>query len=263
MLTKLLKYDLKYMIKNMSVFYILAIFFSITTRIFLSMKETVIVQILSQISIGFMIAMLFNILINTMMRSWVRFRDSIYKDEAYLTHTLPVTKNDIYNSKFIQTVLFFIVGFIIIVISLFIAYYTKDKWIELKGLINTITTGLEFNTTLFLISFLVIIFLEVFNAIQCGFLGIILGHKRNNSKIAYSIVYGFIAYLLSQSIVLLLIYIVGLFNSSIMNLFTSNILLDTKSFKLLIVLAITMYLIIIGIMYLVCKKEFNKGVNIE
>ena len=263
MLTKLLKYDLKYMIKNMSIFYILAIFFSITTRIFLSMNETVMLKILSQISIGFMIAMLFNILINTMMRSWVRFRDSIYKDEAYLTHTLPVTKNDIYNSKFIQTVLFFIVGFIIIVISLFIAYYTKDKWIELKGLINTITTGLEFNTTLFLISFLVIIFLEVFNAIQCGFLGIILGHKRNNSKIAYSIVYGFIAYLLSQSIVLLLIYIVGLFNSSIMNLFTSNILLDTKSFKLLIVLAITMYLIIIGIMYLVCKKEFNKGVNIE
>ena len=263
MLTKLLKYDLKYMIKNMSIFYILAIFFSITTRIFLSMNETVMLKILSQISIGFMIAMLFNILINTMMRSWVRFRDSIYKDEAYLTHTLPVTKNDIYNSKFIQTVLFFIVGFIIIVISLFIAYYTKDKWIELKGLINTITTGLEFNTTLFLISFLVIIFLEVFNAIQCGFLGIILGHKRNNSKIAFSIVYGFIAYLLSQSIVLLLIYIVGLFNSSIMNLFTSNILLDTKSFKLLIVLAITMYLIIIGIMYLVCKKEFNKGVNIE
>jgi len=263
MLNKLLKYDLKYMIKNMSVFYILTIFFAVTTRMLFSLDQTIIVNILGQISVGCMFAMLANILINTMMRSWVRFRDSIYKDEAYLTHTLPVTKNDIYNSKFIQTLIFFIVGFLVILLSLFIAYYTKYRWLGLKQLISTITTGLEFNTTLFVISFIVIIFLEIFNAIQCGFLGIILGHKKNNNKVGLSVLFGFIAYLLSQSIVLLLVFIVGLFNSSIMNLFTSNILLDTKSFKLLIILAIIIYLLIIILMSILCKKEFNKGVNIE
>ena len=260
---KLLKYDLKYMIKNMSVFYILAIFFSITTRLLFSLEETVMIKIITQISVGCLFAMIVNILINTMMRSWIRFRDSIYKDEAYLTHTLPVTKNDIYNSKFIQTLIFFIVGFLIILLSLFIAYYTKSRWLELKNLINTITTGLEFNTLLFVISFIAIIFLEVFNAIQCGFLGIILGHKKNNNKIGFSVLFGFIAYLLSQSIVLLLIFIVGLFNSSIMNLFTTNIVLDTSSFKLLIFLSIILYLIIIILISMICKKEFNKGVNIE
>lgn len=263
MLNKLLKYDLKYMIKNMSIFYILTIFFAITTRILFSLEQTIIVNILGQISVGCMFAMLVNILINTIMRSWVRFTDSIYKDEAYLTHTLPVTKNDIYNSKFIQTLIFFIVGFLVILFSLFIAYYTKDRWIMLKDLISTITTGLEFNTTLFVISFIVIIFLEIFNAIQCGFLGIILGHKKNNNKVVLSVLFGFIAYMLSQGIVLLLIFIVGLFNNSIMNLFTSNILLDTSSFKLLIVLASIVYLAIIILMSIVCKKEFNKGVNIE
>ena len=263
MLNKLLKYDLKYMIKNMSIFYILTIFFAITTRILFSLEQTIIVNILGQISVGCMFAMLGNILINTIMRSWVRFTDSIYKDEAYLTHTLPVTKNDIYNSKFIQTLIFFIVGFLVILFSLFIAYYTKDRWIMLKDLIGTITTGLEFNTTLFVISFIVIIFLEIFNAIQCGFLGIILGHKKNNNKVVLSVLFGFTAYMLSQGIVLLLIFIVGLFNSSIMNLFTSNILLDTSSFKLLIVLASIVYLLIIILMSIVCKKEFNKGVNIE
>ena len=99
MLNKLLKYDLKYMIKNMSIFYILTIFFAIITRILFSLEQTIIVNILGQISVGCMFAMLVNILINTIMRSWVRFTDSIYKDEAYLTHTLPVTKNDIYNSS--------------------------------------------------------------------------------------------------------------------------------------------------------------------
>ena len=229
MLKKLLKYDLKYMIQNMSVFYLLALFFSVTTRILFSLNETVMIKVLSQISVGCMFAMIGNILINTMMRSWIRFRDSIYKDEAYLTHTLPVTKNEIYNSKFIQTLLFFIIGFLIILLSLFITYYTKDRWLELKNLISTITTGLDFNTWAFVISFMTVIFLEVFNAIQCGFLGIILGNKKNNAKTGFSILFGFIAYLLSQSMVLFLVFMVGLFNEGIMNLFTSNILLDTSS----------------------------------
>ena len=38
MLTKLLKYDLKYIIKNMGLFYILAIFFAITTRLLFSLE---------------------------------------------------------------------------------------------------------------------------------------------------------------------------------------------------------------------------------
>ena len=263
MLTKLLKYDLKYMLKNMSVFYILALFFGVTTRILFSLNETIMIKILSQISVGCLFSMLANVLINTMMRSWIRFSDSIYKDEAYLTHTLPVTKNDIYNSKFIQTLIFFIVGFLAILLSLFIAYYTKDRWLLLKGVISSITTGLDFNTTLFVLSFITIIFLEIFNAIQCGFLGIILGNQKNNGKIGYSVFFGFIAYLLSQSIVLLLIFIVGLFDQSIMNLFTSDILLDTSTMKLLIVLAIIIYFIIILLMSLLCKKALNKGVNIE
>ena len=263
MLNKLLKYDLKYMIKNMSVFYILAIFFGITTRILFSLNQTVIVNIISQISVGCMFAMVTNILINTLMRSWIRFRDSIYKDEAYLTHTLPVTKNAIYNSKFIQTLIFFIVGFIIIILTLFIAYYTKDRWLMLKDLINTIGAGLNFKTTLFVVSMLAVIFLEIFNAIQCGFLGIILGYKRNNNKIGFSVVFGFIAYLLSQSLVLLLIYFVGLFNSSIMELFKNNVMLDANSFKLLVILAIILYILIIFLMSIVCKKELSNGVNIE
>lgn len=263
MLGKLLKYDLKYMIKNMSIFYILAIFFSITTRILFSVKQTVIVNIIGQISVGCMFSMLANILINVMMRSWVRFRDSIYKDEAYLTHTLPVSKNDIYNSKFIQTLIFFTISFLVVVLSLFIAYYTEDRWIMIKELISTITTGLNFNTTLFILGFISVIFLEVFNAIGCGFLGIILGYKKNNNKIGYSVLYGFIAYLLSQSMVLFLMFIVGLFNKSIMDLFKSTILLDTDSFKLLILLSIILYIIIIYLISMICKKELNKGVNIE
>jgi hypothetical protein len=263
MLSKLLKYDLKYMIKNMSVFYILAIFFAILTRILLSLEQTVMLTIITNITLGCMFSMVASVIINVLMRSWVRFRDSLYKDEAYLIHTLPVTKNDIYNSKFLQALLFFIFSFIIVIICLFIVYYTKDRWIMIKELINKITTGLNFNPWLFIIGMLLVLFLELFNAIQCGFLGIILGYKKSNNKIGFSVLFGFIAYLLSQSLVLLLMYVVGLFNSSIMDLFNSNIMLDPGSFKLLAMVAIILYILIILIMNIICRKELNKGVNVE
>ena len=119
------------------------------------------------------------------------------------------------------------------------------------------------NTTLFVVSTLSIIFLEIFNAIQCGFLGIVLGYRMNNMKVGYSVIFGFTTYLIAQSIVLLSTFIVGLFNKSVMDLFKKTILMDTKALKILIIVAITVYLIIIVLMKLLCKKELNKGVNIE
>ena len=264
MLSKLLKYDLKYMIKNMSIFYVLAIFFAITTRILFNIEQSVIINIIGQISVGCMFAMLANILINTIMRSWVRFRDSLYKDEAYLTHTLPVTKNELYNSKFIQTLIFFFVGFIVVLISLFIAYYSKDNWLVITDYIKTITTGLNMSTSFFVIMFITLIFLEVFNAIQCVFYGMILGHKKNNGKLGYSVLFGFIIYLLAQTIVLALVFVYGLFDSSVMELFkTATVSIDVQAFKVLAIVASLLYLVIIFIMSILCKKELNKGVNIE
>ena len=264
MLNKLLKYDLKYMIKNMTIFYVLSIFFAITTRILFDMNQSIIINIIGQISVGCMFAMIANILINTMMRSWVRFRDSLYKDESYLTHTLPVTKNEIYNSKFIQTLIFFFIGFFVILISLFIAYYSKENWLLLTNYIEIITTGLNMSTSFFVIMIITLIFLEVFNAIQCGFYGMILGHRKNNGKLGYSILFGFIIYLLAQTIVLALVFVYGLFDPSIMELFkTTTVNLDVQAFKVLAIVTSLIYLIIILIMSMLCKKELNKGVNIE
>ena len=264
MLNKLLKYDLKYMIKNMTIFYLLSLFFALTTRILFNIEQSVIINIISQISVGCMFALVANTLINTMMRSWIRFRDSLYKDESYLTHTLPVTKNDLYNSKFIQTLIFFFISFLVIIISLFIAYYSKENWLALTNFIKTITTGLNMSTIFFITMAIIIIFLEIFNAIQCGFFGIILGNKMNNGKTGYSVLFGFIAYLISQCLILCLVYIYGLFDSSVMELFkTSTINIDVNAFKVLALVSSLLYIIIIFIMSILCKKELSKGVNVE
>ena len=133
----------------------------------------------------------------------------------------------------------------------------------IKGLVNSLSTNLNVNTTLFIIGILAVLFLEIFNVIQSGFLGIILGHKKNNNKIVFSVMYGFACYMISQFIVLLIIFIIGIFNTGIMDLFKSNMLISNDTIKLLITLAIISYLSVITLMNIVCKIEFNKGVNIE
>ncbi len=264
MLIKLLKYDLKYMIKNMFVFYALSIFFAILTRVLFSLEQSIIINIISNISLGCMFSMVASVLINTMMRSWVRFRNSLYKDESYLTHTLPVTKSELYNSKFIQTLIFFFISFIVILLSLFIVYYSKESWAAITNYIRTITIGLNMSTLFFIIMFVIIVFLEVFNAIQCGFLGIILGHKKNNSKLGFSIFFGFFIYLLVQTLVLSLVFIYGFFDSTVMELFkTATINIDVNAFKSLAIVSSILYLIIIFSMSIICKRALNKGVNIE
>ena len=120
------------------------------------------------------------------------------------------------------------------------------------------------SSSFFITIVIIIIFLEVFNAIQCGFLGIIIGHRMNNRKIEYSVLFGFIAYLLAQSLILGLVFIYGLFDSSIMELFkTATINIDVKAFKVLAILSSLLYVIIIFNMSILCKKELSKGVNVE
>ena len=258
MLGKLLKYDLKYMIKNMSVFYILAFVFAILTRVFFAVEDSLIFNIIAQICNGTMISMICSIMINTMLRSWI-----IYKDKFYLTHTLPVTKNVIYDSQFIQSLFFFVVGFIVIIACLFIAYYTEAKWTLLKEFVSTSIAGLNVSFTTFIILMLVIIFLEIYNAIQCGFFGMILGHRQNNSKVLLSVCFGFIAYMVVQSAILGMMFIVALFDEGLMQMFTSNVLSNVESFKLLVILTIVFYIVVILLMRFICKKLFNKGVDVE
>jgi hypothetical protein len=127
----------------------------------------------------------------------------------------------------------------------------------------SLTTGLNINGTLLIIGLLFIVFLEIFNAIQCGFLGMILGYKQNNSKLLLSVCFGFIAYIVSQSLVLLMMFIVALFDEGLMQIFKNTIVMEPSTLKLLVIVTMIIYIVLIFIMNIVSKKVFSKGVDIE
>lgn len=262
MLKKLLKYDLKNMLKSISIFYLLSIVFAITTRILEALNETIVVNIITRISMGIMFSMIASSIINTLMRNWVRFKQTIYGDESYLTHTLPVTKHQILTSKSLLSAINLLITFIVCIISLLIAFYTKDNITHLKDLVTVVSTSININSKTFMVLLFIILYLEVYNIIISGYLGILLGHKKSNNKVGFSVLYGFITYILTQLIVLLCIYIIGLFNQDVMNVFTSNNL-NYSIITPLIYTFTLIYIIIIYIVNIVSNKVFNKGVNVE
>lgn len=262
MLGKLLKYDLKWIYKLVIVFYALAFIFSLFSRMFLSIGDSLLWSILSKISSGIAVSMLVSSIINTLMRSWVRFVRNIYKDEGYLTNTLPVSKRDIYLSKVLSSIIIMLTTTIVIITCLFICYYSKENIDILKKVLEITASSYNTSVIKLILTIGMIFFLELTFILLVGYTGIIIGHSSNNNKIVKSIIWAFGMYIFTQLITIGLIYIIGLFNKDIMNIITTNIV-SIKGIKNILVGGIVMYIIYNIIYYFIGKWQLEKGINID
>lgn len=262
MLGKLLKYDLKWCFKPLVVFYILAIIFSIITRMIESVDQTLILLIMDKICSGVVIAMLINILINCLMRNWVRFERNIYKDESYLTHTLPVSKNKIYLSKILTAIITLFISFIIIVICLAIVCLNDITWYSLKLSLEQSAIFLNSSPLSLIIVLIITIFFEFLFMILSGILGIVIGHRSNNMKIVKSILIGMGIYMGLSLFSLAIIYMAGILSPDIMSVF-NNIVASSNAIKSIMMIGIFVYAIYNLIIYFVGNALLNKGVNVD
>ena len=263
MLKKLLKYDLQNIYKGLIIFYSLSLFFGILTRIFLNIENSFIMNIIGQVCSGITISMIFNILINNLMRLWVRFKNNFYGDESYLTHTLPIDKKTLYLSKILTSIITLFSSVLVIAITLFVAYYSKENIEVIKNLLLPLATIYESTVITIVLAFIFVCFLEIMNMLQSGYVGIVLGHKKNNNKMVFSVLSGFGIYLLTQIFTVLVVFVVALFNKDLMNLFYTMDSLSVTTIKLCIYLAIVIYTLNIFILYFVNSKLFSKGVNVD
>lgn len=263
MLGKLLKYDLKWVYKILVVFYVLCLIFSILTRIFLNIENSLLFNIIGQVVSGIMIGMIVSSLINGLMRSWVRFINNIYKDESYLTHTLPIEKKDIYLSKVLTAIICTFTTVIIALICIFIAYYSQSNMDLLKEILEVAAN--TYNTTiinlLLVISFL--LFLEIVFIILVGYIGIIIGHKSNKNKMLKSIITGFILYMFTSAFTILIIYFVGLLNTNVMNIINTTDIANIEAIKYVMIAGTVIYLVYNIAYYFIGKKQLEKGINVD
>lgn len=265
MLGKLLKYDLKWTYKVLVVLYCLAGIFTAAAMILNSIKsDSVLFSVLASIASGFAVSMAISALINCIMRSWARFVTNIYKDESYLTHTLPVSKNEIYLSKILSSILCTFTTVVIGVACIVLCYYSNETIIEsLNDLLKMAADTFNTTTLNFVIVLSIVAFLEVLFILFIGFLGIIIGHQSNKNKMLKSIIYGVAFYMLTNAFTLVLILIAGLFNHDIMNLIKTSDMVNFDIIKTVMLFAIILYTVLNIIYYAVGKIQLSKGVNVD
>lgn len=263
MLKKLMKYDLASIFKVLVIFYSLAMVFGLLTRWFSGFENSLVMDIIFEICLGATISMMCSTLINNLMRMWVRFKSNLYGDESYLSHTLPVRKSTHYLSKILTSVITLFVSFAVIGAVLFATFYSKENLQSIKTFLQPLAQMYDSSVLGIIAALLVVLFLEFLNILQCGLSGIILGHRRHNAKNGFSVLYGFAAFMLSQMVVLAVVFVPAIFDKDFMNLFVTEDVISISVLKTAIITAIIAYTLVAVIICFVNIKLLKKGVNVD
>lgn len=280
MLTNLIKYDLKFIFKTVNI-YILLLLISVILHNLTSYDYTptvldangqvfggdpdapVIVQLLHTIFYNAIIAMLIGLVLNAIIRIWARFKYNMYGDESYLTHTLPVSRQALWLSKFLSLVLV-ILG---VIVTIALSFYLLSLTPTGKSLIGSLGIN-EAMPTSCTIVYVFTIFIEFLFMGLCGITGLILGHRATRRRALHSIIYGFSIYLLSVLLLFGFIFLWSRCDPSVNALFSdqSNNPADIFTFAFItkILLGISLvYATMSALLTFINGKLLARGVDVD
>lgn len=264
MLKNLIKYDLKWLLKIIVIFIILGFIFAVIGRLFSLIEDSVFFNILSSICNGISISMFLNAIFNSVFRGWARFSNNLYKDESYLTHTLPVTKNTHFLAKVLSIIISILLSCLGLFIGLFIMYYSKENIEIIKNSLTGVSNLLDSSIFELIFVVCVVLVLEIIFIVFSGIFGIVVGNTYNHKKTLKSVIYGFIIYMALNMVTIIGIVIVSLFNENLKGIiFGGNKQLEFRTLVNMLYSSLGIYLIYNVGLYYFTNKIFNKGVNIE
>lgn len=263
MLTKLLKYDLKSLLKSLVPLYIAIVILVIIIKLldFVSNYAEIVNFLVSFTSIALMF-LIIAMMCYTFFVSIVRYYKNTFKDSSYLTHTLPVTKNKLLLSKVMSLLICFIISLIIGVVSFMIALYGGNEYESVKVFINSLTEFLNIPVFIFIIGTCLFISLAYLVYALLIFAAIALGHSHNNSKITYSVVFGLGLYVGMQLVNLIIILIISFLYPDLIEKINNNALQNNEIFALGFLLVL-MNLFYVVVYYLITKLQLEKKLNLE
>ncbi len=261
MFSNLLKYDLK---KNMRWLWILFASTLVVAGITRGCKELsesiAFFQIPRILFESITYTLIANVIIQPFLRSFLNFTKSFYNDESYLTHTLPVTKSQLINSKFLTTLIELVLAFSCVIVSLLILFASPETTTMLKILISTFVAG-EISLFVVLSLFVLLVIVEFCMFISIIFLSVVIAYKAREKRVlkAFLISAG-LAF--SFLIVLALVMVVVLLINNI-DISSATLVLPYNTFISIMLTGIVVYSLAILLCYILTYKEFKKGVNVD
>lgn len=278
MLGKLIKYDLKFILKTVSIYGIIllccALLFNITgydtnCRLVDDMtvcdEAPILLQIFHTIFWNAIFVVIIGLLLNGVIRVWARFKINCFSDEAYLTHTLPITKKTLWLSKFCSAILTILFMLIVSAISFVILSLSPNGQLLVADF--GITTDRPFS---YYIIYLLTIFTQLLFMTVCGMTGIIIANRNGSHRNFHALVWGFIVYTVGVFIMLGCLLLASNFSEAIhAMIFGAGTSATAQEFftidfmqNLLIGIGI-IYIVMTTTLYFVDQALINKGVNID
>lgn len=281
MLTKLIKYDLKFILKSVSIYIIIllicAMLFNLTSYDYPTCQiiddvtvcednASIILQIAHTIFWNAIFAIIIGLILNAIIRTWARFKINFFHDEAYLTHTLPIKRKTLWAAKFISAIIIVAIVILAIAASLAILQLTESG----KMLTYSFGIGAPMLTPLFYCIYIFTVITQLLYMAICGFTGIIIGNRMNARNNLRALLWGIGIYLIGVFIMLGCFLVWSAFDGSIHAMLfsgaSSQTVLELTGVgfmeKTLTGVSI-IYTIMIATLYFTDQHLLGRGINID
>lgn len=263
MLGKIFKYDIKWLFKKLAPFYGISIVLALIIRgikelaINFSIFNTLYILMSAVFIIG-LIALVFY----TFFLIISRYYKNMFRDESYLTHTLPVKKSSLFISKVLSSIIFMVLGIIIALISLLIVYYTKENFEIIKNGAEYFANLYHFSVVKLITLIIIMGLLGILIMMMLIFTGITIGQSHSNEKGMYSIIACIVIYFVTQFINGVTILLVALFKTNLLESLNDDIP-PIEALNTVMLTSICLSVAYIFIYYFVNKHFLEKRLNIE
>lgn len=260
MLGKVLKYDLKALCRYLIPLYAVLFGLGIMIRLLGFFDNVSIIAIICGLMIVALVVLSCLSFVLNGIFSVKYYLENLFKDEGYLTHTLPVKKGTLLFSKVLASLVTFSMTTLVLIISLIVAFYQKGLFVDVVKVLNLSIYGMSvYEFLLFMIVYGVIGYVAT---ILMVYAAIAIGYSRSSNKLVSSVVWGLIFYFVMEFLYLGLLGIIMIINPT----FISN--LDNSVFMmkdLIIFFSIFMVFtaLIGGVYYYISYRFMDKKLNLE
>lgn len=261
MMKSLVKHDLKKMFKVLVYIYVICIALAGITRLINIGKNIQAIAIIGGIFAGLTYSAIASVLVNTFVHILRVFICGFYRDESYLTHTLPVSKNKLLLSKYLASLIVILASVLVCILSLGIVLYSESLIQAIKGMLEVAVSGFDMSIGGFLTLMIFIIFSQICSMMSMAFCAIIIANTYNTKKVVKGLIWFFAFYFGAMNLLLIIAVIGFAITGNLSQLFAN--VLSQGAFIGIMVLGLVMYIIYAIIFYLISNKIFNKGVNVD
>ena len=257
MMKNLIKRHLIWDLKLPAYYAAFAVVFTIACRLTDPLKDSAVGMFINRLFFGIAVSMAVSTVINMLIRCWIRFNRTSYKDESYLFHTLPLPRSTVYRSHLVSAVIAVAVSVVFAALCILMLFINTEV---IEGIKAAFSTAEGTATAALMATTLVT---EMVFLLFCGIVGTVLGYSFDGSRTLKSVLFAAAIYTVAGLAALPLVYLLGMTDPAIKAIFTGGGEVFTPSFWKIGLLLTCYYVVLCAALAWIGKKLYLKKLNVD